>query len=461
MLQRILKLLSVLGGIAFIVIGTMLLVAFGRGYSYDFHNHRATLNGLVVMGSQPGNATILQNGKDIHRKTPYRATLEAGEYSFEVNKDGFQTWRKRVRVVASGVSWLQYIWLLPTNLHTSKLATYPSVTSLQPSKDHRHFAYITTGANGGVWLLNPSNQQTTRVYTPLPADATNPAEALVDLTWAGDNQHLLLHSTIGATNRYQIITTGNSTTAPIDLTATFKFDFSALKFDPSNWKVLFWLSPDGLRKLDVDAQTISAVLADNVVSYNFGGDRVLYVQTTKLGKSLYSMDKAGRDKKELIQSLAESPSYQISYATYKGADELAVLPSQSRTATLYSNIYSSNPTAQVISKDADQILFNTDGRFLTYNSAVAIGTYDLEQNDFYVVVKNTEVGTITWFDNYHLLIVRRGELHFTEFDGGNDATLSGINAGSAGFATSDQKGVLLSVLTGDSKVELHQIDMKQ
>jgi hypothetical protein len=451
MLQRILKILTVLGGIAFIVVGTMLLVAFGRGYSYDFRNHRPTLNGLVVMSSTPGNATILQNGKDIKRKTPYRATLEAGEYSFEVNRDGYQTWRKRVRVVASEVSWLQYIWLLPTNLHTSVQATHPTVASLQPSKDHRHFAYITTGTDGGVWLMVANNPQTSRIYTPKLAEGANPAETLVDLTWAADNQHMLLHSIIGSTNRYQIINANPSTTS-IDLTANFKFDFSGLQFNPSNWKELFWLSPDGLRKLDVDAQT---------VSYNFAGDRVLYVQTTKLGKSLYSMDKAGKDKKEVIQSLAESPSYQLSYVTYKGTDELAVLPTQARTITLYTDIYGNNPTSQIITKDADLMLFNADGRFLTYSTATTISTFDLEKNDFYKVVSDTPIGTITWFDNYHLLNVRKGELHWSEFDGGNDATLSQIAPGTAAYATSDQKGILFPFVAGAAKTELHQIDMKQ
>ncbi len=453
MLRKIFSILTTLGAILFVVGATILLVAFGRGYSYDFKNHRATLNGLVIMNSTPSAANVILNGKDIKRRTPYRATLEAGDYSFEVKKDGYRTWSKQLKAEASEVVWVQYIWLLPEVLKDTTVTSLSGVAQAVPSNDHRHLAMMTTGVDAAVLLYDNANKTTTKLYQPLAATTEQPAEALTSLSWADDNAHLLLRSKIGVKVVVQILATGQ---APSNLTDTFKYDFATLSFAPGNWHELFWQSPEGLRKLDVGAQTVSAVLADNVLSFALTGNRVLYVQTTKLGRSLYSMDMNGHDKKELVQSLAESESYQIVEANYRGADLLAVLPTKARTLTLYSNPDSDNPTSRVVTKDADYMSFNGDGRFLNFGSVAASGTYDSEKTTTYNL--GGGLTGMTWFDNYHILGVREGRAHFLEFDGANDQAIGSAVATLPVLATSDQHSFLRFAAGSDAKLDLISTD---
>jgi hypothetical protein len=117
MLRRFLLPLGYLA-VAIVIVGvTVSLVAYGRGYSYDFTNNRWVVNGLVLVSSFPSGADVKVNGKNLHHKTPYRATLEAGDYNFEVVKAGYRSWSKRLTIVASGVTWAQYVLLFPPELH--------------------------------------------------------------------------------------------------------------------------------------------------------------------------------------------------------------------------------------------------------------------------------------------------------------------------------------------------------
>jgi PEGA domain len=453
MLKRIFSVLTSVGAILFVVGATIVLVAFGRGYSYDFKNHRPTLNGLVIMSSTPASATVLQNHQDIKKKTPYRATLEVGSYDFEVRKDGYRSWSKRLDIDASQVTWAQYIWLLPETLRDQQVAVFDGASQIEPSRDHQHFAIVSTGPSAAVWVYDTGTRNVTKLYSPLLATADQPAESLVDVRWSDDNSHLLLRTKRADKQIVQIIAGGQ---APLDLSASFRYDFASISFVPGNWRELFWISPEGLRHLDVGAQTVSAVLVENVVSYAYHGDRVLYVQTTKLGKSLSSMDRSGRDKRELVQSLAESDSYEIAEVTYRDRDLLAVLPAKSRTITLYTDISSDNPVSRVISKDSDHMLFNPDGRFLAYSSATASGVFDSEKTHAYQLKQ--PLVDYRWFDTYHLLGSVSGQTHFLEFDGQNDQTIGQSSSGLAAYATSDQRAFIRFITGSDGKLGLVTTD---
>lgn len=458
MLKRSLNILLYVAGAAFIVLGSVVLVQIGRGYSYDFKAHRTTRNGLVVFGSTPSGADIQIEHKKPSHRTPYRTTIQAGSYNFMVTKPGFRPWSKRITIRPSTVSWAQYIWLLPNTLKTEAVDNQATITGLVSSRDHRHIAYLATAPTAGVWVLDTTSHQAAKLYTPRAATADRPAEDLLDVSWGDDNSHLLLHSSLGGASNYQVLTLGSPEQTPI--TDSFKLDLTNLRFSPGNWRELYWNSPEGLRKLDLGAQTVSAVLASNVTSYDYANGRILYVQSTKLGQTLLSMDRSGHDKKELVQSLAESDHYTLAYASYRGQDMLAVLPDKAQTVTLYSDIYSSNPVAKVISKQASRISFNADGRFLTYSGGQNLGTYDLENDEFYNWQTPATLDQISWFDNYHLLVATGGHINLVEFDGANGQTLAAGLGPTGSVVTPDQRAVVLVQSAADGRQRLVMAETK-
>src|SRR4051812_25743476 len=144
MIRRILTLLGYFA--AFVVIAglTAILVAYGKGYSYDFKVHKIVHNGLLLLASQPSGADITIRGKETKHHTPRRVTLQADSYAVTVAKEGYRTWKKTVSIVASEVTFAEYILLVPNQLHPQRLATMPAPPVGALSHDQKRLAYAET-----------------------------------------------------------------------------------------------------------------------------------------------------------------------------------------------------------------------------------------------------------------------------------------------------------------------------
>jgi hypothetical protein len=228
---------------------------------------------------------------------------------------------------------------------------------------------------------------------------------------------------------------------PVNLTDQYKFDFSSTKFSSTDWRLLYWVSPDGLRRLDVGSQSVSAVLAGKVTQFWITPGRVLYVQQTELGRSLWSVD--SRDKhQELIAALPESDSYSVAFSSYLNQDDLAIVPAATQTGTLYTGIFSDTPVAKTVAHGVTNVSFSPDGHLAAFSAPTAISVYDLERSE----IKNTfaryditnqpgALSAISWFDNYHLLLIRGTQLIWCEFDGDNQVPLGTVTATLPAYGT--------------------------
>jgi hypothetical protein len=187
-------------------------------------------------------------------------------------------------------------------------------------------------------------------------------------------------------------------------------------------------------------------LADKVLQFWVTSDRVLYVQQTDLGRSLWSLDRGGHHQ-ELIQALPESDSYSVSYASFRGGDELAIVPAKTQIGTLYSGIFGDNPVAKVVAHGVSSATFTTDGHLVAFAGKDSILTYDLEQSNIqnkfvaYAISGQQDLEALTWFDNFHLLVNRGGQLYWSEFDGANTVDLGGVAAGLPAYSTGDLKNI--------------------
>jgi hypothetical protein len=442
MLKRILLALSYLAVAVLIVGVTAALVAVGRGYGYDFAERRVIRNGLVIMGSYPSTANIKIDGKDIGRRTPYRVSLEAGSYDFEVTRDGYRPWHKHLEVLASGVTWAQYILLFPVELKPVVFVPGQVVTALTSTQDHRRFAYLTAGAEPAIWAVGSDGRDPVRVYALRPPTPETGPEAAEELTISEDGSHVLFKSTY-AGKAAHILLAAEQGARPLNLTEQFGFNFSAIRFNPNNRRELYWLSAEGLRRLDTENRAATLAIPGQIQEYEFAGDRIIYVQAGEAGNSVWSMDRAG-NKQELVQSVAVSGSYDLAYSGFRGGDYLAVIPRNSNTVTVYKDIFSATPKAQVVSKSSSQIRFNEDGRYLAFYSSSEFGTYDIEKDIIHPSNKFDGVMTwFEWFDNYHLLAGSGGKLAIVEYDGANKVEIDGkMPAGMPAFGAPDGRRII-------------------
>jgi hypothetical protein len=460
MLRRILIIFGYICFVLALVVFTVALVAYGKDYSYDFSAHKLIQNGHVIIDSLPNGVRLSADGHSLKKKTPYQAAYKVGDHTFSLDKDGFWPWQKVLRVVAGRVASAGYVILIPKQPVTAVLDSTPGIVAQAASKDHRHLAYITSGPNPAVVTLDLSNRKVVKLYVPKVATPAEPAETLRDVAWSDDASHLLIVSDVAGQPVHRLAAANGGET--VNLTQVYGFNLTGLKFFGSNWRQMYWISPDGLRRLDVDAQTVSGVLADKVSQFWALQDRILYVQQTELGRSLWSIDNRGK-KQEIIQALAESDSYEVAAARYSGEDELAVVPAKTQVATLYSNIYGDTPESKVIARGVSGASFSPDGHLLALTAGAAINMYDLERSEvdrsfvlYTIPAQSAKTMVMTWFDDHHILTNRDGELWLSEFDGDNSvdmgkayATFPGYSALDAHYVVSyrpDPAGVKLTLL---------------
>jgi len=460
MIRHIVQFLGYALATIIVVGGTALLIAYGNGDSYDFKTGHLIHRGLIIVGTTPSGASISINGKAISQRTTYQQNFRRGWYNFTLTKTGYRTWTRRIESIPSEATLVQYILLLPQHLISTTLATRAAVTQFTASPDRNHVAFVVpSGSDAGLWLFDTSSDQQTKLYTSAAATATAPAEAITILSWSNDSNHVLIKSQVGATVTLLVVPDSGGG-APVNLTS-LGVTTGAVTFSGSNWQQLYWQSPDGLRRVDTSAATISSPLATHVAAYTFDGSRLLYVDNTP-GKpaALWSLDSSGSAQK-LIPKLTPSGSYQISFASYLGTPEIVVVAQDSHTATLYSNIYSQPIVTKTLPVSATQALFNGDDRFVVLYDASHVATYDQQLGTTYTLPPaDSAITNLTWFDNYHLLFTRGQQVVLSEFDG-NYATALTTGDGQEPTGTPNGKTVIATTPASSDATAIKAVTVQQ
>ncbi|MCA9371712.1 PEGA domain-containing protein [Candidatus Woesebacteria bacterium] len=73
----------------------LVVIAFARGYRWDFKEHNLTSTGIIYVNSFPTAAKVYLNG-DLKGVTDSNLTLPYGTYTVEVQKEGYSSWKKTV-----------------------------------------------------------------------------------------------------------------------------------------------------------------------------------------------------------------------------------------------------------------------------------------------------------------------------------------------------------------------------
>lgn len=94
-------------------IASPIAILYALDYSYDWQGKKLVQNGAFYLKSTPKNAQIFINDK-LKKTTPRLIKkLLPRDYVVEVKKDGFQTWKKNLRIESGLVTENKHILLIP------------------------------------------------------------------------------------------------------------------------------------------------------------------------------------------------------------------------------------------------------------------------------------------------------------------------------------------------------------
>ncbi len=438
--------------------GTVLLVAYGNGYTYSFKTGKLVQRGLLLLDSFPGGAAISLGNKSVGEKTPLRRTLQEGLYDFTLTRTGFHTWKKTIQVVPSRVSQHQYVILVPKQLETTQITTFPAISQSLASRDRRRLAFVVPSSDqAGLWSLDTGNRRQTRLYAPAAPASPEQAETLTIVDWAYDDSRILIRRTVGSDHSLLLVSS-NPNDPPISISDTFGVNPDSLSFSPTNRQQLYWYADGGLRRLDVGNASITNLITEKVAGYGPVGDRVLYVSTATTPASLWVMESGG-PRKKLAAPVPAGTSVSIYSAAFLGEQPAGVTATDTRSVMLYRDIFG-RPTSKPLAILATSSQFNGSGRFVVLQDANQITTYDLQENKSYRLPPLSSQATgLTWFDDYHLLFNHDGMVVLLEYDGNYSHDIT-ITDAQAPTATANTKAVLATSPTPTGSVQIKQVTIR-
>lgn len=183
-----------------IIIVSAVVIAYGRGYRLDIIRKSLKPTGLIAATSDPTGAQVLIDG-NLTTATNNSINVNPGWYTITIQKEGFQSWEKHIRVQGEVVTRAD-AYLFPANPSLSTLSTYGIVHPVL-SPDGSKLAFIvpentvaTTASTlvnrSGIWILDLTerplgfNRDARQIAKSAFTDFSDGV-----LTWSPDSKEIL------------------------------------------------------------------------------------------------------------------------------------------------------------------------------------------------------------------------------------------------------------------------------
>lgn len=255
-------------GILVFVVATPILVLYARGFQIDWVHHKIVKTGTFVIKTMPSKAMILLNGKPQSSLTPstIRFVLP-GDYDVTVQKDGYQSWTKRLTVLPQFVTWINEDRDFITLFYTTAQEKNQVATNFASlSQDNSELAYV---QNSHLFIYNLNNQTS--------MDLGDISNYRVPFTFT---------PTLSWTNGANVLNLFNqrSTSLPIDVSQITKIESNGDYMDILAGNQLYSITPQGPVLVDtsventfLDGENLWYVTGTDLKSYNLrlGGSDII------------------------------------------------------------------------------------------------------------------------------------------------------------------------------------------
>lgn len=122
-----------------------LVIAYARGYRFDYQNRSLTSTGIIAVTSFPRTAKIYLNN-ELKGVTDSNLTLSPGNYQIDIKKEGYTSWSKKVNLKGELVVNIDVI-LFPTNPTLSPLTNLGIIKAVPLADSNKVIVFSETGAS--------------------------------------------------------------------------------------------------------------------------------------------------------------------------------------------------------------------------------------------------------------------------------------------------------------------------
>jgi len=161
-MKLILRLLAFIGFIALLVS----IIAYGRGYRWNFKNKSLNPTGIISINSSPNAAKVYLNGQ-LKGITDINLTLSPGDYKIEIKKDGYTNWNKTLKLKGELVYTID-AQLFPQNPSLTPLTNLGIVKTVSVDQTEKIIIFSDNNdpIKDGIYLFE-ANKRTLSLFPPL------------------------------------------------------------------------------------------------------------------------------------------------------------------------------------------------------------------------------------------------------------------------------------------------------
>ena len=435
------------------LVGFLTLVVLG--YSFNLREIGGSgevieRSGLLQVSSSPTGATILVDGETaLLFNTNASRTLIAGEHEIKLEKEGFDTWSKKITIVEGMMYRLNYPRLFKNERETEDVLALKNVEFSSVSPNFEKMMLLT---DGSMYMVNLNENEPTLKKLEILDKAGNVVKitTLVKAEWSGNSERVMAK----VNGEWAVINVKDAKdTVWLSTILDAKTNVSSLKFETEAGDRLLMLNDE--RELSEIALKDGKVqkLLSGVFAFDNDGERVAFIaeattekgneQTAEAEKAGEFLDtpvaqvrgyQVGAKESYLIDTLngrdgEKATNFRVATMRYFQESYVAVARKNSSALSVYykNGWMSGDGEMEPVKAGGGAIAsaeLNKRGKGMVFEQVSEDGSrsvFDIE------AMKSSRIeaheGEEGWIDEYLRYNIKDGKLTVSDYDGLNERTL--------------------------------------
>lgn len=382
------------------------IVLVARGYRYNPKTKKFQATGLLIVKSTPSTdlRIYIDDKLQKNNRTPLKKNLFEGEHKIKIEKDGYNSWEKLVKIEKEKICWEESVVLIPNELE--KILIKENVKEYTFSPNLNFIVSISPESPDKITILNLKSQEK-KIF------AVGKNLSILDIS--PNEENILLQDIVGNKKELKVFNYKNEKTYNFEniLKASF-LDNDKVVAQNNNGQLLLYL---------ISQQTSNVNIIDNnVLNFAIRNKEEIFI-TKKDSQKIYLVIKNINSSKEKILKEVQKPEIQYIKSEKNNQEALIV-----NNGELY---FFQNNQLNLIDKEVKKAFFNQNGQRLLYNKNYEIWLYfiykdriKVDQKQLVLRLSENIDSFIFYPDEMHILFQQKNKIFFVDFDGQNKVEIT-------------------------------------
>ncbi len=438
--QKIKVVIAELGMIFAIVAIVVVAMLSAMGF-FVTSNGTIEQSGLMQLHSFPTGATVDLDGAKLFSKTNLSRTLPPGEHTIKLEKSGYDTWSKTIKMYSGMLIRLRYPRLFLLDRKQERVARLgEKLEFYTTSIDNSYILYAKE--DDPIWRLvsvrgddvRTTEIDMTKVLPGVKESGTKEKSQqftgrVEQISWSENSDYVVVRVGVEEKTEWILVNLKDANRS-LNLTHTFGMGFDAIKIIDGSASQLYALENQHLRKINTNDRTISRVLLSGVEDFVNYEANVIYVMVREDADKKDKVVGVYRDGEKagtVIAKVEMDVRVKVALTKYFDEDYMAFVVND--MMTIY---YGAVPSYREEAAETDfsglKILVDQmqlmelpetlevspEGEYLVARSGKDFMVVDLDMGDLYEYEAGTD--EVKWLDDSMMMNVVDDKLTVWDFD---------------------------------------------